>query len=160
MQQFPFAFDLQVEYPLVDIVGETSAVEKVRRRVEEISRSYDISTRKVPLQPALRAYLTQVQLETIKINHPDLTISLDANVLIIQGPKFKLSEFEEHLSAYQKYTSISLSTDTLLVEFFSEGYGKEFLKTILDSKANISVAIFHTTVQLDFLCNDTCEDAV
>ena len=160
LQQFPFAFDLQVENTLVKIVGETSVVEKVRRQVEEISHSYDISTRKVPLQPALRAYLTQVQLKKIKINHPDLTISLDAKVLIIQGPKVKLSEFEEHLSAYLTYTSISLSTDTLLVEFFSEGYGKEFLKTILDSKANISFAVFCTTVQLDFLFNDTCEDAV
>ena len=161
-QQTPFAFDLQVD--LIEIAGENSVIETVKRRVEELSSSCAILTRKVRVQPALHAYLTQVQLETIKKNHPDLTIFLDTSALTIQGPRAELSELDELQSAYLKFTTVSATTDPLLAEFLCEEYGQEFLKSFLDSRQlSSSIAIFQTVSNvphLDFLCDDASEEAV
>ena len=159
-QQAPFAFDLQIESTLVEIVGESGVLDGVKKEVEKISSLYANLSRKFPVQPLLHAYLTQVKLQVIKMNHPDLKFSLDADILLVEGPQAKLSELDEHLSKYLNFVSMSITTDTLLVEFLSEGYGKEFLKTFLDSKGGIPIAIYSATSKLDFLCNYADEDAV
>ena len=159
-QQTPFAFDLQVESALVEIVGESSVLEGVERGVEKISSLYANLSRKFPVQPVVHAYLKQIKLRHIKTNHPGLTFSLDAKFLLVEGPQAKLIELDEHLSTYLNFVSVPVSTDTLLVEFLSEGCGKEFLKTFLESKGGIPIAIFSTTSNLDFLCDYADEDAV
>ena len=162
--QLPFAFDLQEADTLVDICGEINLVTEVTEQLSTISSSFVIDSTQLSLSPAQHAYIAQVNLENITANHPELSISLpiDSQTLHVTGPKAKLSNFEKHFATY-KFSSITVSTDPLLVDFLSdEGSGRIFLASFLDEKKTVAVAVFRSSaIQLDFLydgARSTCEN--
>ncbi len=152
--KYPFAFDLEEADLLVQIVGEATFIADVQREFKEIDHSFSTAKKSLRLLQVQQTYIRQVSLENIKTRFPELAIEFSDNFqcLCLKGFQRNIRHFEEWFAQNYKISSITVASDTLLVEFLNHEYGKNFLNVFLESKKVSKVAILESnSSQLDLL---------